>query len=241
MLTIGICDDTIQVTEEVESLLLKISTECNIPITIDIFYDGHSLVNYVRKNNNYDILYLDIEMEKKNGIDAAREIREFDSHVIIIYITSHESFAKDAFEVSAFRFLTKPIDYNKFYEYFIAAQKLALQSSKYFFYQYNKSSYKLPIDKIVYFQSEKRRIYIITEEEEYMFYGKLNAIEKYLDTETLPFYRVHQSFLVNHKYVKIFMYDSIILMDGTVIGISEKRRKDVAALFCKLKADSIIK
>ena len=100
-------------------------------------------------------------MEKQNGVDAARIIRKLDRNVLIIYVTSHESFAKEVFEVSAFRFITKPIDLQIFERYFIDAKKEILGNPKYFQYQYNKVSYRVPVSDIMYFQSDKRVTYIV--------------------------------------------------------------------------------
>ncbi|MFR0028389.1 MAG: LytTR family transcriptional regulator DNA-binding domain-containing protein [Coprococcus phoceensis] len=54
------------------------------------------------------------------------------------------------------------------------------------------------------------------------------------------FYRVHQSFLVNPKYVKSYAYDHMELADGTVLTISENRRRKISEQFCSIKGDEII-
>ena len=54
----------------------------------DVFYNGEQLVEVYKEHSaNYDVSFLDIEMEKLNGIETANTIREFDEHVIIIFIT----------------------------------------------------------------------------------------------------------------------------------------------------------
>lgn len=71
-------------------------------------------------------------------------------------------------------------------------------------------------------------------------YEKLNDIEKKLNDSNVIFYRTHQSFLVNPKYVRVYMYDSMTLSDGSVISISIKRRKDVNRQYCSYIGDKII-
>lgn len=109
MIEIAICDDEVYMTSEIEEMLHNLSELYNVAVEIGVFYDGATLVDYIEKGMNYDIIYLDIEM-KQNGVEAARRIRKKDTNVLIIYVTSHESFAKEVFEVSAYRFITKPID-----------------------------------------------------------------------------------------------------------------------------------
>lgn len=240
MLEIAICDDEISVTSNVEKLLEEISTMSCVQMEIDIFYDGCTLIEYINKGNRYDIIYLDIEMSVQNGVDTARVIREIDKEVLIIYVTNHESFAKEVFEVSAFRFITKPIDNKIFNKYFFDAQRKIMQQPEYFQYQYNRFFYRLNINKILYFQSDKRVTYIVTDTGSEKCYGKLNDIEKKLIGAGILFYRTHQSFLVNPRYVSAYSYDSMQLLDGTTLAISEKRRKKVSELFCKLKGEDII-
>lgn len=106
MLEIAVCDDETLVAANIEMMLEELALKTATLITTDVFYDGSTLVDYIKQGNRYDIIYLDIEMLKQNGVDAARVIREWDKNVLIIYVTSHESFAKEVFEVSAFRFIT---------------------------------------------------------------------------------------------------------------------------------------
>ena len=203
MLEIAVCDDDILIAADIEKMLEKLSLIVAIKVEIDVFYDGSTLVDYIKKGKRYDIIYLDIEMRKQNGVEAARIIRRIDKKVLIIYVTSHESFAKEVFEVSAFRFITKPI-----------------------------------VPDV--FQSDRRVTYIITKKGNRKCYGKLNDIEKRLNEANTYFYRTHQSFLVNPKFVAAYIYDSMELIDGTTLAISENRRKNVSELYCALKGEDII-
>ena len=240
MLEIAICDDETLETSNIEKVLEDLATKVATKINIDVFYDGSTLVDYINRGKRYDLIYLDIEMEKQNGVDAARIIRKLDRNVLIIYVTSHESFAKEVFEVSAFRFITKPIDLQIFERYFIDAKKEILGNPKYFQYQYNKVSYRVPVSDIMYFQSDKRVTYIVKKTGSEKCYEKLNNIEKRLLESDIFFYRTHQSFLINPKFVSVYSYDSMELLDGTTLTVSENRRKKVNELFCALKGEDII-
>lgn len=240
MLEIAVCDDETLMAANIEKMLEELAIETAIQIETDVFYDGSTLVEHINQGKRYDLIYLDIEMVKQNGVDAARCIRKIDKKVIIIYVTSHESFAKEVFEVAAFRFITKPIDQQVFKKYFIDAKTEILKHLRYFRYQYNKISYRLPINEIMYFQSDKRITYIVTESGSEKCYGKLNDIEKRLLESDIFFYRTHQSFLVNPKFVAVYTYDSMVLLDGTTLAVSENRRKSVNKLFCILKGEDII-
>lgn len=240
MIEIAICDDEIYAASETENLLRTLSERYVIDIEIDVFYDGSTLVDYINRGKAYDLIYLDIEMKNQNGVDAARNIRKIDNTVLLIYVTSHESFAKEAFEVSAFRFITKPVDGQLFEKYFLSAVKHIQVSPAYFQYQYNKVRYKLPVKDIIYFQSDRRVTYIVSQCGEKKCYEKLNDIEKKLKNAGIIFLRTHQSFLINPNYIDTYMYDSIKLTDGSVISISIKRRKEVNRQYSSYIGEKII-
>lgn len=232
MIEIAICDDEIVITSKIENILEELSEEMGIKVEIDVFYDGKTLVNYIKDGKKYDLIYMDIEMREQDGISAASEIREIDKNVFLIYITSHESFAKDVFELNAYRFITKPIDLGIFRKYFEAVKDELTIRPQYFRYQYNKVVYRISLDEIIYFQSDRRVTYIITENGSKKCYGKLNDIECRLLQSNIVFFRIHQSFLVNPQYIIAYFYDSMELRDGTTLSISENRRKKVSELFC---------
>lgn len=240
MINIAICDDEKNFASEIENVILKYAVELGISVSTDVFYDGKELVEYIESNNQYNLIFLDIEMDRLNGVDTAHRIRKIDQKVLIIYVTSYESFAKEVFEVSAFRFLTKPIDYILLKKYFYDACNNIIKRPDYFSYQYNKVTYRLPIADIMYFQSDLRITYIITTHGNKKCYGKLNNIEQKLVENDIIFFRTHQSFLVNPRFVAEYYYDTMVLNDGTTLSISGNRRKKVSELYCKLKGEEII-
>lgn len=240
MINIAICDDEKIFASEMEGYLFKYGLELNISINTDVFYDGEELAEYIEAGNIYDLIFLDIEMKKLNGVDTAHRIRSVDKNVLIIYVTSHESYAKEVFEVSAFRFLTKPIELDLLRKYFLNACNNIVKRPDYFTYRYNKVTYRLPIADVMYFQSELRVTYIVTANGNNKCYAKLNNIEKRLAENNVMFYRTHQSFLVNPKFVTEYYYDRMVLYDGTTLSISGNRRKKVSELYCKLRGEEII-
>lgn len=240
MIEIAVCDDNASVVAGIEALLGDLASSRAVEIEIDVFYDGSNLSKHIENGKRYDIIYLDIEMKKENGVDTGRHIREYDENVLIIYVTSHENFAKEVFEVAAYRFITKPIKTEQFTRYFNDAINQLIKMPVYFQYQYNKVSYRIRLDEIIYFQSDMRVTYIVTSSETRKCYERLNNIENKLVKSDIFFYRTHQSFLINPKYVSVYMYDYMTLQDGTTIGISNSRRKRVNELYCKIKGDDII-
>ena len=84
--------------------------------------------------------------------------------------------------------------------------------------------------EICYLESEKRKIKIVTEKKVFEFYGRLKDVNKYLNED---FITIHQSFIVNQNHIFRYAYESIELMDGTVLAISIPYRKKVRDILLK--------
>ena len=97
MVNIAICDDDIRTTGRMEMLLHKIAKNNFVDTDIEVFWDAGSLVEAVKQGYYFDIIYLDIEMDREDGISAAKRIREYDKNVLIIYVTSHENHMQESF------------------------------------------------------------------------------------------------------------------------------------------------
>lgn len=239
MINIAICDDEISTTSELEAEICKAAKKNGIGINIDIFFDGSTLENYIKSGHRFDLIYLDIEMKIKNGIDVAKEIRRLDYNVLIIYVSSYESYLKELFEVEAFRFISKPINKNLFYDYFKMACERIGNKELYFQFQFSKEVKKILLRDIIFFESQKRIIYINTIKGKEKFYGKLNDIEKQLQGSKQKFIRIHQSFYVNYNYIVKMNFSKLKLSNGMELQISEDRQKKVRLQFCKLAGEEL--
>lgn len=235
MINVAICDDDINITGYIENMLRNNAKKNFIPIETDVFWQGKNLVKAVEDGEYFDIIFLDIEMGDGNGITVAQRIREIDRNVLIIYVTSHESYMRESFSVRPFQFLVKPVEERQMTDCFEAACAEISNADNYFRYSYQRLNYKIPLKDIFYFESRKRKVYIMTEKEIFEFYGKLNEIEEILKASKGAFLRIHQSFLVNYKHIKGLGYDFVIMDNGERISISEERRKTISNQYCAME------
>lgn len=153
MLRIAICDDDKILVTQIEEMLNRYLDKKMIDRYIEIFYDGASLERIYEKGDRFDIIYLDIEMSGKNGIEAAKSIRRLDRDVLLIYVSSYETYFMQLFEVEPFRFIKKPIKETEFEEVIDFAYERIIEEDAYFEYKYNKTVGKVLIRKIMYFES----------------------------------------------------------------------------------------
>ena len=235
MINIAICDDNITTTGELETMLQEIARKHFIQSETEVFWDGKKLAESVERGACFDIIFLDIEMGKEDGITVARRIREWDKNILIIYVTSHESYMQESFAVRPFRFLVKPVGESKLEKCFLEAYEEVSGNDSYFRYSYQRMNHKIPIRDILYFESNRRKISIVTQKGDFELYGKLNEIEQSLKISKAAFLRVHQSYLVNYKYVEGLGYDFVVMDNGKRISISEDRRKRISEQYCTME------
>lgn len=76
MLNIAICDDEISVTGKLDMLLEKIAKKNFIDIEVEVYLDGAELAKAVEEGERFDIIYLDIEMQKQDGITSVQILLE---------------------------------------------------------------------------------------------------------------------------------------------------------------------
>lgn len=234
MINIAVCDDDLVFASKIESILYNIAKQKLIDVMVEVFSDGSELWKHISSGEIFELLYLDIEMMKLNGIDLAKKVRENDTNVIIIYISSYENYFIELFEVEPFRFIKKPVDEKIFIDYFDKAYERIIQNEAYFEYKFNKVPHKILTKNIMYFESCGRLILVRTKTESGKFYGKLNAVEKQLQNSKIPFLRIHQSYLVNYRFVQEISFSKVVLTNNTELQISEDRQKEIRTKYNEL-------
>ncbi len=237
MVRIAVCDDDLRFTAGLEEMVHREAENAGISVETEAYSDGFALVGDIEKGYRYDLIFLDIEMERVDGINAARQIRRIDRSALLIYVSSYEQYLKELFEVEPFRFLSKPVDRAKLRKYFRDACARMGGTEVYYRFSFNKEIRKVAVRDIVYFESRNRVVHIfMADGSAEFFYGRLNVVEKELSEGCHEFLRIHQSFLVNYSYIEKMNFSvvTVIFGDGrrAALKISEDREKAVRSRLC---------
>lgn len=217
---IAICDDEKNIRELIKGKIANQYPNANI-----IFYNsGEELL---LSDEHIDILFLDIQMSGKNGMETARELRKKDKSVIIIFVTAAEEYVFQAFDVGAFNYIVKPIDDTRFTEVLHRAieewnaKKLTNQEpeEKYLMINNGGVHIKVTIDDIVYAEVFNRKVVIHKLNETIEYYGKMSDLEALAGDS---FFRPHRAYLINFKYVEKYDATTIYLEKGTALMAKQK-------------------
>lgn len=224
MLNVAICDDEIWTCSEIEEMIHDYEKYSFIKIQTKVFYSGESLMKVLEDTHNYDILFLDIELIRLNGVEVGKIIREQikDEIIKIVYISSKKHYAMELFQVRPFDFLVKPIEKKQLFQLLDKVKAIEETEKKFFEYQIGRNYARIHIDKILYFKCEVKKIKIILEKQEKEFYGRMKDTQEKLSAEI--FWVIHKSYIVNINYVQEFRYTEVVLTNGEVLPISQKYR-----------------
>ena len=229
MYRIAICDDD----SGLRRFLRQTIEEERLPCVVDEFSDGVNLLKSYNQwaasdvcvgaseERGFDILFLDIDMPRMNGIDTAKKIRTTDRRVKIIYVTGYQDYMGKAFEVHPFSFLVKPVKKKEI--------PLRLQTTE--------GVEEFRASDIYYLEYVSRKLRFVTKKGESMVRGK---ISEYLERlEAYGFASPHKSFAVNLYHVKAIRGYDIIMMNGERIPLSQKRSVEFRGLLGKYQADRL--
>ncbi len=224
MLNIAVCDDERLYIDNLGEIILSFTQQNSMLVNIEKFDDGIELISSGIK---FDLIFLDIEMKKSNGIEIAERIREVDSNVPIVYVTSYSDYWRRAYKVHAFDFILKPFNSEEIFKVlsdFIALKKTSNVKTVELTTEYGTEIQ--PINEIYYFiVLAKKKIQIITAKNDYIVKENLTDIFNKLDDDC--FYMTHRSCIVNMNYVQtIKKNDGILMTNGDWVPLAQKKQKD---------------
>lgn len=226
MYRIGICDDDKILCSELEEQIYHISKELALKVEIDVWYSGESIQKDLDKGVQLDLIFLDIELAKKNGIEVGRFIRNEmeDMQTHIVYISSKQNYAMQLFKVQPLDFLIKPITEEQLKEVLTRSINQKRNHAVYFEYHKGSTYFRVLLSDVVYFMSMDKKIRIVTKNGREEFYGKLKEIAKQLPGY---FVMIHQSYIVNQDFISEYSYEMVKMIDGEELNISKPYRKEV--------------
>lgn len=185
----------------------------------------------VLRQNPVDVLFLDINLPKLNGLDFLKNLL---NQPRVIITSAYHQFAVEGFNMQVTDYLLKPVDFDRFLK---AANKLLLPQrlpdlspvSKateapprpYYFFHINKRSVKIFLDEILYIESLKDTVAIVTSDKTYHTHYQLGELESFLPDK--QFLRIHRSFMIAIDKIQVFSATEISVANRRLpVGRSHK-------------------
>ena len=138
----ALVDDKKELRDHVAMLLGEFAAEQRLHYKLDCFASGEDFLNHFTAHS-YDIIFMDIFMDGMDGVETAEQIRKFDSHVILIFLTSSQDHMKNAFSCHAFDYVEKPVDLEQITNCLLDALKIIPNKDQFFSFLYNNLEIRL--------------------------------------------------------------------------------------------------
>lgn len=228
MLRLAVCDDEEYICNKLEKYIYQYCESKIIKAEVDIFYNGESFINFLNNDNDYHIIFLDIELKNCNGIDVSEHIRNNlnNETVQIVYVSGKAGYDRQLFSYRPFHFIDKPFDFPKIANVIDKYLRIYGNTNNIFHYKIGHDTFWIKLEDIIYFKSIDRKVMIKTLDEEDSFYGALEKVQEQLKNN--GFLSPHKSYLVNYRFIRSFRSDFIILINNEEIPVSKSKRKEIA-------------
>lgn len=213
---IAVCDDDPASAQFIKNLSIHWAKDTDNKIFIDLFPSAEAFLFHYSEHKNYDILLLDIEMGKMNGVELAKRVRAQNQEIQIVFITGFSDYLSDGYEVEALNYLLKPLKPKKLYSVLNRAVEKLHRNEQALLLDMHGEMIRIPFYEIRYAEVLKNYI-TIHALEPYTVKKTLGDLEQKLDDS---FFRTNRSYLVNLRYIRKITKNDVTLKDGTIIPLS---------------------
>ena len=209
-INVMICDSDSNRIIDLENKLEEIGELEHIKINIETRHELElqTIENWLPET--YDILFINLDRETHQELTRAGKIREKDEKIHMILTSENQENIQETFDLMPAVYLITPLEKDR---------------RLYITFNYKRKTYHIPDREILYLESQQHNIRVVTAKESYTFYGQLSRIQKQMQQGRETFLRIHQSYLVNSRYVYWMDRNTVRTQDGRRFSVSSSYRE----------------
>lgn len=218
-MNIAICDDESSLIEQLRNIIMCWCQLKGCSCEIHSFVSGEALLFETAGNFPFDLILLDIELGNGNlsGMDLARKIRETDVRVAIVFLTNYSGYVFEGYEVSALRYLMKPVTEENLFPLLDLARASVGRISRYLILEIDGEQHRVEEDNIFYLEARNHTVLIETKNGPLELKAAISNLARQLSSDFVP---THRSFIVNLRHVERVGRKDCLLEDGRNIPVS---------------------
>jgi len=234
MFKIALVDDNPLILKEYLRIFQKIENTNHFKLQIQTFLSGEAFMEYVNKHlkNLFDLLLLDITMEKMSGLEVVKQIHDLHIKMPIVFLTANESYMFQKEDENVIQTIIKTeVEKETFEKMFIT-----------YYRQYNKVRKQVDVED---YKKEKKQleikdiIYIHNQKDVVSSSGMYLINEDYDVFHTLPFFNTKQ-YIINLAHVKRIKEDSILMDNEETLQLHKEECEHLKIAFAKYLSESLL-
>ena len=219
-----ICEDELLCVDVLSDHIKRWSRENGVFVEISIYISAEHFLFELEDGLNVDLLFLDIKLNKMNGIELAHRLRELEYRMQIVFTTDSPEYVFEGYNVSALNYLVKPIDYDRCRSILEQAHKL-IDRKNFYLCKTSESLHRILYDDMLYIEMVSHTAIIHTRDTRYSTRKTIAEIIAELD-DTL-FVRCHKSFVVNIQHIASISKKCVVLSDKSSVDLGKTFAADI--------------
>lgn len=227
MIRVAIVDDDRIFCGFAERCVEEYAAGSGTDIETEVFFSGEDFFAHRQEHDPFHLIMLDIELGGMNGVRVGESIRksEKDRQVQILYISAKEQYALELFRNRPFDFLIKPVTKERIFRALKEYISEYHADRAFFDYTLDRKKHSIAASQILYMQSNRKKLIVVTEDDSMEIYDKLDDVLQSPAGGRLI--RIHRCYAVNPQHIAEFSFDEVIMDNGEHLSISRSLRQGV--------------
>lgn len=232
MIKVAICDDDIGELNKMQGLLDRYCTERGWEIAHTVFHSPVELLAVIEGGIRFDVLFLDILMPGQNGIEAAAEVRNYDTNVKIIFLTTSPEFAVQSYAVRAYFYQLKPLRAEAFFRVMdVVLEECRQERERCLILRCQGVITRMEPERLEFCEVIHRTLlFHLSSGKVLESIGSLDEIGRQLAPYG-GFLRIHRSYIVNLDYVQNISYRGVTMTSLAKIPIPRGKYNEIKDTF----------
>ena len=240
MIKIAVCDDDKEFRNILRDIISGYFYDRKFEYSIGDYSSGEELLSETVDVTQYQIIFLDINMDGMDGIRTAEKLRISCPNTFLVFVTAFINYTLDGYKVEAIRYVLKDNCHLKdnVHEALDVIISKMNRVTKYIEYKFNVGVRRVYPENIIYVESNLHKLIFhvnMDNENTYSIYKKLDDVESELSDNYIC--RIHKSYLVNMRYAKHLERYSIQMYNNIILPVAQKKYMAVKLCFSQVKGD----
>lgn len=221
---LAIVDDNEIEQEIISNTIDAYKEESGLSLEITSYTDGNSFLNTYTAGD-FDLIFMDIYLKDQNGIDIVRKIRQTDSKVLVVFLTTSSEHIFEAAPFHFFDYILKPFEYTQIFHVLDEARQILPEHEAELSFEYRNFDVHFPLSKVQYIYSNNHEVIIHTTNGSQTFRLPFYSITENLHDSR--FLQCNRGIMLNMDYIKTMESDYFEMTDSKCFPIKTKGRKQI--------------